>query len=147
MSEENRIERWTQKLLDFSARNRLLNMPAKSKSVLRLKVDDIAKVEDSDEQRSAPTRQDFVLGVRPEFIKISDDGIIEGEVFSAMPTGMETTVKIRVGNFLLTAVVFGGVVYKIGQKVRLSFSGDNIMLFSRENGRLIVNGSVEMERK
>ena len=57
---------------------------------------------------------------------------------------METTVKIRVGDFLLTAVVFGGVVYRIGQKVRLSFSGDNIMLFSRENQRMIVNGSVQL---
>ena len=104
----------------------------------------IAKVEDTDEKRPAPTRSDFVLGVRPEFIKISDDGAIEGEVFSAMPTGMETTVKIRVGNFLLTAVVFGGVVYKIGQKVRLSFSGENIMLFSRENGRMITNGEVKL---
>ena len=44
----------------------------------------------------------------------------------------------------LVAVVFGGVVYKIGQKVRLSFSGDNIMLFSRENGRMIANGSVKL---
>ena len=104
----------------------------------------IAKVEDTDEARPAPTRNDFVLGVRPEFIRISDDGAIEGEVFSAMPTGMETTVKIRVGNFLLTAVVFGGVVYKIGQKVRLSFSGENIMLFSRENGRMIANGEVRL---
>ena len=104
----------------------------------------IAKVEDNDEKRPAPTRNDFVLGVRPEFIHIGDDGAIEGEVFSAMPTGMETTVKIRVGNFLLTAVVFGGVVYKIGQKVRLSFSGDNIMLFSRENGRMITNGAVKL---
>ena len=28
-----------------------------------------------------------------------------------MPTGMETTVKVRVGSFLLTGVVFGGVLY------------------------------------
>ena len=82
-----------------------------------------------------------MLGVRPEFIRIGDDGAIEGEVFSAMPTGMETTLKIRIGAYLLTAVVFGGTVYKIGQKVRLSFSGDNIMLFARTNGRRIVNGS------
>ncbi len=104
----------------------------------------IARVVDNEEKRPASTRQDFVLGVRPEFIKIDDSGAIEGEVFSAMPTGMETTVKIRVGNFLLTAVVFGGVVYKIGQKVRLSFSGDNIMLFSRENGRMIGNGTIQL---
>ena len=105
----------------------------------------IAQVEETDAKRPTPTRNDYVLGVRPEFIEISEDGPIEGEVFSAMPTGMETTVKIRVGNFLLTAVVFGGVVYKIGQKVRLSFSGENIMLFSRENGRLIVNGELNVK--
>ena len=61
-----------------------------------------------------------------------------------MPTGMETTLKIRVGNYLLTAVVFGGVVYKIGQQVRLKFSSDNVMLFSRQNGRRIVNGEMQM---
>ena len=43
-----------------------------------------------------------------------------------------------------TLVVFGGVVYKIGQKVRLSFSGDSIMLFSRENGRMIANGTIRL---
>lgn len=62
MSEENRIERWTQKLLDFSARNRLLNIPAKSKSVLRLKVEDIAKVEDrlsAHERIAVPPLADF----------------------------------------------------------------------------------------
>ena len=105
----------------------------------------IAQVEDDGEKASAISRSDFVLGVRPEFIRIGDNEAVEGEVFSAMPTGMETTVRIRVDNFLLTAVVFGGVVYKIGQKVRLSFSGDNIMLFSRENGRLIMNGSAELK--
>ena len=104
----------------------------------------IGKVEDKDEQKPAATRKDFILGVRPEFIHICDEGAVEGEVFSAMPTGMETTVRIRVGNFLLTAVVFGGVVYKIGQKVRLNFSGENIMLFSRENQRRITNGSLTL---
>ena len=85
-----------------------------------------------------------MLGVRPEFVKISDQGAIAGEIFSAMPTGMETTVKVRVGNFLLTAVVFGGVTYKIGQKVRLDFAGDTVMLFSRQSGRLITLGSIKI---
>ena len=103
----------------------------------------IALVDDPPfEERPEPTENDFVLGVRPEFVHLSDDGAIEGEIFSAMPTGMETTVKIRVGNFLLTGVVFGGVLYKIGQKVRLDFSGNAVMLFSRKNGRLIGTGSV-----
>ena len=103
----------------------------------------ISLVEDPPfEEKPEPTENDFVLGVRPEFIHLSEEGAIEGEIFSAMPTGMETTVKIRVGNFLLTGVVFGGVLYKIGQRVRLDFSGNAVMLFSRKNGRLIGTGSV-----
>ena len=105
----------------------------------------IARVEEPEvENRPTPTENDYVIGVRPEFIRIDHQGKIEGEVFSAMPTGMETTLKIRIGTYLLTAVVFGGTVYKIGQKVRLSFSGDNLMLFARTNGKRIVNGSFEL---
>ncbi|MBR0353680.1 MAG: ABC transporter ATP-binding protein [Oscillospiraceae bacterium] len=87
---------------------------------------------------------DFVIGVRPEFIDIVPDGPIEGEIYSAMPTGMETTVKIQVGRFLLTGVVFGGVLYNIGQKVRFDFRGDDIILFSRKNGRLIAQGRLTL---
>ena len=54
---------------------------------------------------------------------MSDSGAIEGEIYSAMPTGMETTVKVRVGSFLLTGVVFGGVLYRIGQKIPSGLSG------------------------
>ncbi|MCR5413877.1 MAG: DUF3320 domain-containing protein [Kiritimatiellae bacterium] len=41
-----RIEKWTQRLLDFTARNRLLNIPARSKQVLRFLCPDIAALED-----------------------------------------------------------------------------------------------------
>ena len=103
----------------------------------------IARVHEPEQtQTKQLTHNDFVIGIRPEFIKLSDDGKIEGEVFSAMPTGMETTLKIRVGNFLLTAVAFGEMFYKIGTKVRMDFSGHRIMLFSRENGMRITNGEL-----
>ena len=102
----------------------------------------VATVNDPGEEKNTPTRSDWVVGVRPEFVTICEDGPIEGEVFSAMPTGMETTVRIRVGNFLLTGVVFGGVTYRLGQKVRLKFTGDGACLFSRVNGRLIATGEI-----
>ena len=51
---------------------------------------------------------------------------------------------MRVGEFLFTGVVFGGITYKIGQKVRLSFTGENILLFSRENGKLITRGTLKI---
>ena len=105
----------------------------------------IAKVEENEfEDEAALTHEDFVLGVRPECVSICENGALEGEIFSAMPTGMETTVKVRVGEFLFTGVVFGGITYKIGQKVRLSFTGEGVLLFSRENGRLITRGALSI---
>ncbi|MDE6108458.1 MAG: ABC transporter ATP-binding protein [Oscillospiraceae bacterium] len=89
--------------------------------------------------------EDLVIGVRPEFLELSENGALEGEIYSAMPTGMETTVKVRVGDYLLTGVVFGGVLYQLGQKVRLDFRGDDVVLFSRRNGRFITQGSLTVQ--
>ena len=105
----------------------------------------IAKVEEDEfEDEATLTHEDFVIGVRPECVSICENGALEGEIFSAMPTGMETTVKVRVGEFLFTGVVFGGITYKIGQKVRVSFTGENVLLFSRENGKLVTRGTLKI---
>ncbi|MBS7263851.1 MAG: ABC transporter ATP-binding protein [Eubacteriales bacterium] len=105
----------------------------------------IARVEEPESEEDAPaTERDFIIGVRPEAIKISDGGSLEGEIYSAMPTGMETTVRIRVGNLLLTGVIFGGITYGIGQTVHFDITGDDIMLFSGETGRLISTGTLEI---
>ncbi|MBR6900520.1 MAG: ABC transporter ATP-binding protein [Synergistaceae bacterium] len=104
----------------------------------------VATVSDAEKEQRELDHDDWVIGIRPEFIRISDDGPIEGEIFSAMPTGMETTVRIKVLNYLLTGVVFGGVLYKIGQKIKLSFAGDGTVLFSRVNGRLVCCGRVDV---
>jgi ABC-type sugar transport systems, ATPase components len=107
----------------------------------------VARVEETEDfgDEVTLTNGDFVVGVRPEFLKLSDYGAIEGEIYSAMPAGMETTVKVRVGSFLLTGVVFGGVLYRIGQKIRLDFQGDSVVLFSRKNGRMIAQGSLNVK--
>ena len=93
---------------------------------------------------ASATEEDFVIGVRPEFLDLRDDGPLEGEIYSAMPTGMETTVKVQMGDFLLTGVVFGGVMYELGQKIRFGFRGDDIILFSKKNGRFITQGTLEV---
>ena len=41
--------------------------------------------------------------------------------------------------------VFGGVLYRIGQKIRLDFQGDGVVLFSRRNGRMIAQGSLSVK--
>ena len=84
---------------------------------------------------------EFVIGVRPEFVGINK-GYIKGEIYGVLPTGMEVTLKLRVDDYLLTSVIFGGVTHKIGKKVSISFDGSNIVLFDRVSGKLISTGSI-----
>ena len=39
-----------------------------------------------------------ILGVRPEFISIEQDRGIPSKVYSSLPAGMETTIKVKVNN-------------------------------------------------
>ena len=91
------------------------------------------------------TDEDFVIGIRPEFITIDENGKIDAEVYSSMPTGMETTVRTAIGNYLLTGVMFGGVVYRIGDKVKVNFTGNNAILFDRKTGEFLTLGSIKVE--
>ena len=104
--------------------------------------DDIDNIETK--AKAEAGEEHFVIGVRPEFIKLGGDAVINGEIYSAMPTGMETTVRLRIGDFLLTGVVFGGVLYKIGECIRIGFEPGGIILFNRDNGRRIACGSLQV---
>ncbi len=106
----------------------------------------IAKVEEEDlslQEEPVLTNEDLVLGIRPEFIDIAEGGALEGEIYGAMPTGMESTIKVRIGDFLLTGVVFGSTLFTIGAQVRVDISGENIMLFDRKSGKCVAFGSLE----
>ena len=106
----------------------------------------IAKVEEEDfslMEEPVLTDEDLVLGIRPEFIDIAEDGALRGEIYGAMPTGMESTIKVRIGDFLLTGVVFGSTLFTIGAEVRMNISGENIMLFDRRSGKHIASGALE----
>ena len=48
-----------------------------------------------------------------------------------MPTGMESTVKLRIGKYLLTGVIFGGVTFKLGEETGVDIAGTDILLFDR----------------
>ena len=91
------------------------------------------------------TNEDLVLGIRPEFVDVAAGSGLDGEIYGAMPTGMESTIKIRVGDYLLTGVVFGSTIFKLGTKVKVGASGANIMLFDRQSGECITLGSLEFE--
>lgn len=99
---------------------------------------------DSKDERNI-SDDDYVIGIRPEFLRIEEDGKLETEVYSAMPSGMETTVKLRVGEFVLTSVVFGGVDYKVNAKANVNVIGKEILLFDRKSQKLIAAGELKLE--
>ncbi len=88
------------------------------------------------------SENDFVIGVRPEFLNIHEKGAFSGEIYSSMPTGMETTVRINIGNYLLTGVVFGDVTFEIGMKINFDLDTSNLLLFSRKTQRMICKGEL-----
>ena len=107
----------------------------------------IAKVNEDDysiAEEPEITNEDFVLGVRPERICIGE-GNMEAEIYGAMPTGMESTVKLCVGEYLLTGVVFGGTEFKLGENTKFDIKGDEIFLFDRKSGKFITSGRLEVK--
>ena len=107
----------------------------------------ISMVEENDfslQEEPVITNEDFVIGIRPECIKIKEDGSLTGEIFGAMPTGMESTIKVAVGNFLLTGVVFGSTLYQIGDEKKFSIDGRDILLFDRKSGKCVCAGKIDI---
>jgi iron(III) transport system ATP-binding protein len=96
------------------------------------------------EEKVAVTKEDLILGIRPEYIKIHDNGNFAAEVYSSMPTGMETTVRLKIGEYLITAVVFGDKLFEIGSNVKFDIDTNKIMLFSNLYTNLIGIGKVEV---
>lgn len=85
---------------------------------------------------------DAVLGVRPEFLPICEDGPVSGKIYSTLPTGMETTVKVSSGDVMLTSVVFGSVDYAVDAPVRMAVTGGSIVLFDAGTRASVGIGSV-----
>ena len=111
----------------------------------RYHISTVVEYDDSLREEPVLTNEDLVLGIRPEFLDIVDDSCLEGEIYGAMPTGMESTIKVRIDDFLLTGVIFGSSLFTIGAKAPLSISGKNIMLFDRKSSQCIAVGSLEFE--
>ncbi len=87
--------------------------------------------------------RNVVVGIRPEYLHIGEDGVREATVYSTLPSGMETTVKLDVGGVSLTAVVFGDVDYPVDTKVKFAFHKAAV-LFDKETGKNIARGKLTL---
>lgn len=84
-----------------------------------------------------------IIGIRPEFIVKSDEGI-DSEVLSSLPSGMETILKLRIGNASLSSVLFGSLDFPIGSHIKVSLPSSSYILFD-SNGEYVSDGSIKLK--
>ncbi len=87
------------------------------------------------------------LGIRPEFLPIGDAGQLEGQAYSTLPAGMETTVKIKIADEILSSVVFGAIDYETDARIRFDIAGNGILMFEPDSGLMLASGRISMEKE
>lgn len=113
--------------------------------VFKYHISKVNEEDDSIQSETILTNEDFVLAIRPEAVDIVNGEGLNATIYGAMPTGMESTLKLKVGEYLLTGVIFGSTAYKIGEEVKINITGDNILLFDRRSGSRIATGHLIFE--
>lgn len=86
----------------------------------------------------------IVLGIRPEYVNIEADSTLKGSIYSTLPSGMETIVKIQLGDLILTSVIFQGKDFAVGEEVGVKFAGERCVLFDAETGNYLALGRLEV---
>ena len=115
-----------------------------SDKMFNFHINTVSGEEDSNDEKEI-SDDEYVIGIRPEFLRIDSEGKLESEIYNALPAGMETTVKLRIGKYILTSVIFGGVDYKIGAKAHIDIVGKEIALFDRKSQKLISLGRIKID--
>ncbi len=86
--------------------------------------------------------KDIVLGIRPEWITISNtriDESVPGEIYVIEPLGASKIYDVKVGNDLLKVRTPIDFESKIGDKVWVTLDEDNIHFFDKKTGEAINN--------
>ena len=85
---------------------------------------------------------DYTLGLRPENIVLTKEGGLPAKIYSTLPSGMETVVRLDLEGIRLTAVVFGSVDFAVNETVQVAFSSPANILFDAA-GKNVAAGKVE----
>ncbi len=86
--------------------------------------------------------EDFVLGIRPEDIEIGKDRGLQGIVYSVLPSGMETVIRVKIGELFLTLITFGRTAFSPDEVCYLNFPTDKYILFDKREGNNITLGNI-----
>ena len=78
----------------------------------------------------------FILGIRPEDIKLHSDGTLAGRVGLIEPLGVETVLHIRAGEQTLISTAPGMLRIGLGDEVRFSVASERLHLFGPDGRRI-----------
>ena len=80
---------------------------------------------------------DLVFGVRPEHIKLSDNGAYRGEILATEYLGTTQIITLATPNGEAKARIDSAQVARVGEKVGLSFEAPKVTLFDRAGGQAL----------
>jgi len=81
--------------------------------------------------------QAVVLGVRPEHLRLSDDGMLRGRVTHQERLGADTNVLIRLDTAeALTLRLFGQYDFEVGSPIQLGYDPADVFLFDEAGQRV-----------
>jgi multiple sugar transport system ATP-binding protein len=89
------------------------------------------------ELRAGLPNAEYVLGVRPEHVQISDSGPVRGEVYGSEYLGTTQVVTINTREGQVRARLNSGVSVKAGETLGLGFRPEKLSIFARASGRAV----------
>ena len=85
------------------------------------------------------------VGIRPEFITIEESAKCRAQVYSSLPSGMETIVRFNIGKTFLNSVIFGSLDFPIGSQLGINLVGEKILLFDKSGTMLCANRVTDLK--
>ena len=85
-------------------------------------------------QMRVPFEGDLALGVRPEHIRLADDGVYRGAVKATEYLGTTQIVTLKTAHGIVKARTASGDVARVGETVGLKFDEKTITIFDNQTG-------------
>ena len=95
------------------------------------------------EEQTDDGRRSIVVGIRPEFVRV-EQGELTGKIYTTLPAGMETTVKLDIDGIVVTSVVFGSVDYPVNSEIKFEIVGNGVILFDANSRKKLGMGSLRL---
>jgi ABC-type sugar transport system ATPase subunit len=98
----------------------------------------------AEEMIKAEIRGSFILGIRPQFVKVlpggSPNGKLAGEVYTRQVLGTQILYILRSGEHELRSVVSSEHRFDLGEPVAIEFDWDNALVFDNDSEKCVIAG-------